>query len=180
METSQILHRFSEIITQKELKRTEVKQPSEIQLLLQIMRTRQVSWSWGHSIPPCHGISSHPLQVPSPLITGGALWPAFTENQPCHMRPPNIWGVVLNKPFPKAQRSWKKKYRKREKPLSECSLNDSFPILSWYLPSSVQMLTTSVFCSQEGRSKTPRNFLLLLRTPGRHSQMLQPGSHTSI
>lgn len=42
METSQILHTFSEIITQKKLKRTKAKQPAEIQLLLQIMRVRQV------------------------------------------------------------------------------------------------------------------------------------------
>lgn len=34
METSQILHRFLEIITQKKLKRTKVKQPAEIQLFL--------------------------------------------------------------------------------------------------------------------------------------------------
>lgn len=46
METSQILYRFSEIIIQKKPKRTKAKQPAEIELLLQIMRVRQVSWRW--------------------------------------------------------------------------------------------------------------------------------------
>lgn len=55
-----------------------------------------------------------------------------------------------------------------------------FPYFILALPLSVQMLTTSVFCSQEGRSKTPWNFLLLLRSPGRRSQMLQPGSNRSF
>lgn len=146
METSQILHKFSEIITQKKLKRTQVKQPAETQLLLQIMRAKQVSRRWGWGIPPCCGVSSHPLQVPSPLATGGAGDQLLLKTNPGTCVLPTSGGLFSTHPSLRPREPGRKN-KEKETTLKRVVPKWFFFYFILALPSSVQILTTSVFCS---------------------------------
>lgn len=71
MVTSQTLHSFSEVNTKKKLKTSRQLKCSSF---YKSQEKNQVLQKWCQGILPWHGVISHPLKMPSPLITGEWCW----------------------------------------------------------------------------------------------------------